>query len=570
LGDQATGSAYPSSGDEGTPPAEQLADVARVAEAVRGVVDARAAMVSRVHDADWLEVLVVAGTPSRDDLVGHRWRRSEFEALLADAEQRGRLHLSVRRAVSYVEVPEGGWHLPGLLGLLLAPLRNTHGDLVGVLITEGPVDIVDPDPGVCDLVELYADQARLALEALHEHGLLAERLRLTDAAQSVLDDAVRADDVASMLDAIAVGLTRMMRVAATWACAEVSPGVHAEAASYPAVVAERLGPEACTLLEPLVDECRREGVALTHDRSPLLGRLARVTGHEQALLVAVGDADEARGALLLLRGEDDPPWSEVEHRAVRAVAGRLGTLVTRLEGRRRDRQVVDELREIDRHRRDLVASLTHDLKTPLTAISLNTELLESDRRLEEAGGHPVAAIRRSADRLAGLVDDLLALARTEEGGMAVRTEVGDVSEVLREACRHTEDEARLRGITVIVDMPEQLTAKIDTDALARVYANVVSNAVKFSLPDGQVRLTLRRDGDVVEMTCSDDGIGISAEDQARVFDMFRRSDDPQVRVVPGTGVGLAISHRIVTRLGGSIAVESTPGEGSTFTVRLPG
>jgi signal transduction histidine kinase len=569
LGDQAAGFAHPSSGDEGARPAEQLADVARVAEAVRDVVSARATMVSRVVDEEWLEVLVVAGTPSRDDLVGHRWRLAEFEALLAAAEQRGRVHLTTRRVVTYVEVPEDAWHLPRLLGLLLAPLRNTRGELVGVLATEGPVDIVDPAPGVCERVELYADQARLALESLHEHGVLAERLRLTDAGQSVLDDAVRAEDVSAMLDAVAVGLAGMMRAAATWACAEVSPGVHAEAASYPEAVADRLGPEVCTLLDPLVEECRRESRVMTHQSSPLLGRLAGVTGHDQALLVAVGEGDEPRGALLLLRGADDPPWSAAERQAARAVARRVGTVVTRLEGRRRDQQVVDELRELDQYRRDLVASLTHDLKTPLTAISLNTELLESDRRLEKAGSHPVAAIRRSADRLASLVDDLLALARTEEGGLS-RTEVGDVSEILRGACRHAEGEAQLRGITFSVDMPEQLTAKVDADALARVYANVVGNAVKFSLPDGEVRLSLRRHGDVVELVCSDDGIGITPEDQAAVFDMFRRSDDPLVRIVPGTGVGLAISHRIVTRLGGDIGVESTPGEGSTFTVRVPG
>jgi signal transduction histidine kinase len=569
LGDQAAEFAHPSSGDGAAGPAEQLADVARIAEAVRDVVQARATMVSRVVDGEWLEVVVVAGTPSRDDLAGHRWRRAEFEAILREAEQRGRLHLTTRRSVSYVEVPQDAWHLPGLLGLLLAPLRNAHGDLVGVLATEGPVDTVDPDPAVCDLVELYVDQARLALEALYERRVLAERLRLTDAGLAVLDDATRADDVPAMLDSVAVGLSRMMRAAATWACAEVSPGVHAEAASYPDAVAARLGPEVCTLLEPLVEECRREGRALTQESSPLLGRLARVTGHEQALLVAVGEDAEARGALLLLRLADDPAWSTAEQDAARAVARRIGTVVTRLEGRRRDQQVVDELRELDQYRRDLVASLTHDLKTPLTAISLNTELLESDRRLEAAGGHPVAAIRRSADRLARLVDDLLALARTEEG-VRGRTKVGDVSEVLRDACRHVEVEAQHRGITFSVDMPEQLPARVDADALARVYANVVGNAVKFSLPNGEVRLTLRRDGEVVELVCSDDGIGIAPEDQAAVFDMFRRSDDPLVRIVPGTGVGLAISHRIVTRLGGAIGLESTPGEGSTFTVRVPG
>jgi signal transduction histidine kinase len=107
------------------------------------------------------------------------------------------------------------------------------------------------------------------------------------------------------------------------------------------------------------------------------------------------------------------------------------------------------------------------------------------------------------------------------------------------------------------------------DALARVFVNLVANAVKFSLPDGQVRLALRQVGDVVELTCADDGIGIPEEDQGTVFDMFSRSRDPLARGVPGNGMGLAISQRILARLGGSIEVKSVQGEGSTFIVRVP-
>ena len=117
----------------------------------------------------------------------------------------------------------------------------------------------------------------------------------------------------------------------------------------------------------------------------------------------------------MLRGDHDEPWTEHERAALAGLGRRLGSVVEQLETRRRDRHLVDELRELDQYRRDLVASLTHDLKTPLTAIALNAELLESDRRLAEAGVHPVAAIRRSAERLSNLVDDLLALARAEEG-----------------------------------------------------------------------------------------------------------------------------------------------------------
>jgi len=252
-------------------------------------------------------------------------------------------------------------------------------------------------------------------------------------------------------------------------------------------------------------------------------------------------------------------------------------VVEMLEARRRDRHLVAELRELDQYRRDLVASLTHDLKTPLTAITLNAELLASDRRLAEAEAHPVAAIRRSAERLSNLVDDLLALARAEEG-LGFADSPDDSSEgsvatdavvLVRDACRHAEVEAQQRGLRFVLDLPETLPIGIDGSALTRVYVNVVDNAVKFSLPGGEVRISLREAGGLVEMICADEGVGISEADQATVFDMFRRARESGARGVPGSGVGLAISQRIVTRLGGSIELESKPGEGSTFIVRVP-
>jgi signal transduction histidine kinase len=401
VGDRAADAARPSGGGAARPADDQLGDVARVAESVRDAVRARATLVSRVVDDQTLEVVVVAGTPSQDGVVGHRWAEADLEALISGAEQRGRLHLTQRPAAGHLEVPDDNRRLPGSLGLLVVPLRTARGDLVGALVAEGPAEIIGQSPATLERVELYADQARLALEALHEQ------------------------------------------------------------------------------------------------------------------------------------------------------------------------EVVDELRRLDQYRRDLVASLTHDLRTPLTAIALNTELLESDRHLE-AGAHPVAAIRRSAERLSSLVDDLMTLARAEEGGLTGRDEIGDVAAVLRDACRYAEVEAQQRGITTALDMPDTLPARVDVEALARIYVNVVGNAVKFSLPDGEVRLGLRRDGDTVELVCADDGIGIAEEDRAAVFDMYRRSRDPKARDVPGTGLGLAISHRIVTWLGGTITFESAPGQGSTFTVRVPG
>ncbi len=566
MGDRAGGDAPPR--EDGAREPDQHGDVARIAGAVREVVAARAALISRVVDDDWLEVVAVAGHTSGRELTGHRWRRSALTRYLDDAEQLGRLHVTTRRALSYAEVPEGT-DFADDGAVLLAPLRTNNGELVGVLGTVGPVDVGDLAPGACDLVELYADQARLALDLLHEHHLLVEHLRLSDGAQSLLHGAVDQPDIPAMLASLAPPLAEMMQAGGVWTCAEVASGAHAEAASYPEAVAGRLGADICTLVGPMVDTCWTGDTTLTDQDSPLLGRLAGLAHQERALLAAIGSGTSVRGALLVMRGDDDEPWTPHERAALASLGRRLGAVVEQLETRRRDRHLVDELRELDRYRRDLVASITHDLKTPLTAIALNAELLESDRRLAEAGVHPVAAIRRSAERLSGLVDDLLALARAEEGQAGDHGADADVVALVRDACRAADVDAQQRGIRLVLDLPPTLPAAVDADALGRVYVNVISNAVKFSLPEGEVRIALRDTGDTIEMVCADDGIGISEEDQAGVFDMFRRSRDLQARGVPGSGVGLAIAHRIMTRLGGGIDLRSTLGQGSTFTVRVP-
>jgi two-component system phosphate regulon sensor histidine kinase PhoR len=179
----------------------------------------------------------------------------------------------------------------------------------------------------------------------------------------------------------------------------------------------------------------------------------------------------------------------------------------------------------------------------------------------------VAAIRRSADRLANLVDDLLAMARTEEGVDGL-IEV-DLVQMVRDACDNAETEAALRGVTFALDSPEELWVVVDPQALARVFANLVANAVKFSLPRGRVTLRIERVGDVVEFRCTDEGIGIPEDRLATLFDIGHRSPDSRIEEMPGWGIGLAICQRIVARLGGEIAVESTQAEGSTFTVRIP-
>ena len=575
MGDLAGGDAP--SLEDGAREAVPQHDLARIAEAVREAVDAGAALISRVVDDDWLEVVAVSGAAVVPDPTGSRWPRADLARYLDDAERRGRIHVTKRRAVSYVEVSDGTPFAEGDRPSCSLRSTATVASWWACSPRSARSTSTSSRAGACDLVELYADQARLALELLHEHHLLVEHLRLSDTAQSLLYLALEQPDVPSLLAAVTAPVADMMRAGGVWACAEIASGVHAEAASYPEEVADRLGADICDAgradggdLLGRRHHADRRGLARCSDGSPgsptSSGRCSPRSGAVRRAAVPCSCCAERTTSRGPLR----------EREALAGLGRRLGSVVEQLEARRRDRHLVAELRELDQHRRDLVASLTHDLKTPLTAIALNAELLESDRRLAEAGAHPVAAIRRSAERLSSLVDDLLALARAEEGlgftgagDPAEGTVVTDAVALVREACRHAEVEAQQRGLRFVLDLPETLPIGVDGSALARVYVNVVDNAVKFSLPGGEVRVSLRAVGGQVEMMCADDGVGISEADQATVFDMFRRSRESGVRDVPGSGVGLAISQRIVTRLGGSIDLESKLGEGSTFVVRVP-
>jgi signal transduction histidine kinase len=574
LGETAANGARTPGGAAAPAAEEQLVDdVRRIAGSVRDVLEARATMISRVVDDEWLEVIAVVGDPSEGIVEGLRWRRSDLQALVAGAEHRGRLRLTKQKSVSYAEVPdsvpETERYIAGHRGLLIAPLHSAHDDLLGVLTTEGPVEIVHPEPGVCELVELYAGQARIALGAQRDRGRLTERLRVSHAAHAVFHDATRADDLPDMLENVARGVCDMMRADAVWACAEMEPGMPAAAAvaAYPPEVDDRLGDDVLLLLEPMLVASLAEERPLSHDHEPLLGRLAEVAGMEHALLAPLGDGTNTRGALLVLREGSRESWTGHDLDAVFGLGRRLGTLIDRVHDRRRDHETLQALLRLQEDRRNLVASITHDLKTPLTAIALNTELLESDGRLEEAGSHPVAAIRRSADRLSSLVDDLLAMARTEEGiGSMVEA---DLVAMVRQACEDAGTEASLRRVTFDIDAPEELWLKIDAHAVERVLANLVTNAVKFSLPRGRVKLSVSRVESSVVFRCSDEGIGIPAERLDSIFEVSPRMSEAHEDEIPGSGIGLVICARIVERLGGRIEVESRRAEGSTFTVILP-
>jgi two-component system sensor histidine kinase SenX3 len=230
---------------------------------------------------------------------------------------------------------------------------------------------------------------------------------------------------------------------------------------------------------------------------------------------------------------------------------------------------VSERQRLDAVRRDFVANISHELKTPIGALGVLSETLvgETDPATVE---RLAERIQTEAFRLARTVDDLLQLSRIEASEPPDAESVA-IRQVVAEAVERTEAAADLRGVRISVAPVEGwLTVVGDRRQLVSALANLLDNAVKYSDAGAEVSVSARAAGDGVELRVADHGIGIPATDLERVFERFYRVDRARSRDTGGTGLGLAIVRHVAQNHGGDVVVRSREGEGSTFTLRLTG
>jgi two-component system sensor histidine kinase SenX3 len=229
---------------------------------------------------------------------------------------------------------------------------------------------------------------------------------------------------------------------------------------------------------------------------------------------------------------------------------------------------VSELRRLEAVRRDFVANLSHELKTPLGALSLLAEALDGEED-PEVVARLISRIGDEARRFSRLVDDLLDLSRIEAGGTGPLTPE-PLGAVVGEAAFGFAEQAASRGIKLEVDEAEPgVSILANRRDLASAIANLVDNAIKYSEPGGTVRVSAGQRGERAYIAVRDEGIGIPKRDQERIFERFYRVDRARSRWTGGTGLGLAIVRHVAAYHGGEVTVESTEGAGSTFTLTLP-
>jgi PAS domain S-box-containing protein len=286
---------------------------------------------------------------------------------------------------------------------------------------------------------------------------------------------------------------------------------------------------------------------------------------QRALEAEDGSPGGSDRLVSIRRGSEDVWLSLTEavmHDPAGAVAGRIFAF----------RDISTE-RVVEQMKSDFVTAVSHELRTPLTSIYgfaetlLRQDVLFGDEERQTFLGY----IASESERLTGIVDQLLNVARLDTGDLQVNLAPTDVRGIVSDVVRSTEQLAAANGHRFVLDLPEDpLDAQADAEKLRQIVANLVDNAVKFSPAGGTVTLAARRAAERVEVRVIDEGIGIPEEEQRRIFTRFYRGESIGRRPgIGGTGLGLFIAHGLVSAMGGRMWVDSSEGAGSSFAFELP-
>jgi len=315
-----------------------------------------------------------------------------------------------------------------------------------------------------------------------------------------------------------------------------------------------------------------------------LSRAMFVSDHDATLvtvllLYATGAAVAA--ALVLARGTNEAV-ERLDATAARLGAGDLSARVGEVAaGRELERlaRTLDDMaarlqqaqsreREAELMRRDLITTISHDLRTPLASLRAMVEAVE-DRVVDDPPSlaRYASEMRRSVDQLVLMVDDLFELTQLDAGAIQAETRRARLDDVVRTAVAAVELQASEKGLELVQDLGPVADAAC-SPRFARVLQNLLSNAVRHTPTDGTVTIEAGREGDRLRVAVEDTGEGIAPGDLSRVFEPFFRADP--ARSGPGAGLGLALAKRIVEALGGRISAENRPERaGSRFQVELP-
>jgi signal transduction histidine kinase len=460
-----------------------------------------------------------------------------------------------------------------------------EGNVVGVIFVTRTVPQPFTDKQI-ELVKTFADQAVIAIEnvrlfeevqartkelsqsvgELRALGEVSQAVNSTLDLQSVLDTIVTKATQLSSTEAGAIYVfdeaDQQFQLRATYGMTAEMIAVikehHADFSAAVSAATQRREPDQVADLQP------------SSRANEMIMRL----GYRARLVVPLLAADRIVGALVVRRkapGEFSQSTVELlqTFAAQSVLAIQNARLFAEIEHKGR------QLRMASENKSQFVSSMSHELRTPLNAIIGLTEMMVTNaaRFGTEKAQEPLQRVNRAGTHLLGLINQVLDLSKIEAGKLELNVQTVEFAPLIDEVIGTARQLAEQNKNRLILDAQESLgTLTVDPLRLRQILLNLLSNACKFT-KKGEVKLQARRvaDGrDWIELAVADSGIGMTAEQQAKLFEEFTQADATTAQRFGGTGLGLAIARKLARMMGGDVTVTSEPGKGSVFTVRLPG
>jgi signal transduction histidine kinase len=479
----------------------------------------------------------------------------------------------------------GGSAFSNVRTILGVPLLR-EGTPIGVLILTRPEVESFTDKQI-ELVETFADQAVIAIENVRlfdevqartqELARSVEELRALGEVSQTVNSTLDLETVLNTIVAKAVQLSKTdagviyvfdeldqtLRVRATYG---LSDELVAAIRGQPAGASDALR-RAIQDRQPLE-------IADIRDEPPSPVReIAMRAGFRARLVVPLIGADRVVGALVIRRKQAGKfPKNIIELLQTFATQSVLA-----IQNARLFHEIADKSRQLQlasEHKSQFVSSVSHELRTPLNAIIGLTDMLVTNaaRFGTEKAQEPLQRVNRAGTHLLGLINQVLDLSKIEAGKLELNPQTVQLAPLIDDVVGTARQLAEQNKNRLLVETQENLgSLTVDPMRLRQILLNLLSNAFKFT-KEGEVRLRARRVAnglDWIEFAVADTGIGMTAEQQAKLFEEFSQADRTTAQRFGGTGLGLAITRKLARMMGGDVTVTSEPGKGSVFTVRLP-